>query len=46
MQPVSKMQTVITALLEQHGIEVSESDLFLWLALPEHTERLIITSTR
>jgi len=37
-----KMQAVITQLLEQHGIEVSASDLSLWLALPEHTERLII----
>ena len=42
MQTASKMQTVITALLEQHGIAVQESEAFLWLALPEHTERLII----
>ncbi len=42
MDTASKMQTVITALLEQHGIAVQESEAFLWLALPEHTERLII----
>ncbi len=42
MQMAPKMQTVITALLEQHSIDVSESDLFLWLALPEQTEQLII----
>ncbi len=42
MQIASKMQTVITALLEQHGIAVQDSEAFLWLALPEHTERLII----
>src|SRR5690349_13429275 len=37
-----KMQAVITRLLEQHGVDVNEADLFLWLALPAHTERLII----
>lgn len=42
MDTAIKMQAVITQLLEQHGIEVNESDLFLWLVLPEHTERLII----
>ena len=42
MDTAVKMQAVITQLLEQHGIEVSESDLFLWLALPERPERLII----
>ena len=42
MDTVAKMQAVITHLLEQHGIPVSESDLFLWLALPGRTERLII----
>ena len=42
MDTAAKMQAVITQLLEQHGIAVSESDLFLWLALPERPERLII----
>ncbi len=42
MDTAAKLQTVITALLEQHGMDVNESDLFLWLALPERTERLII----
>jgi len=42
MDTAVKMQAVITQLLEQHGIAVSTSDWFLWLALPEHTERLII----
>lgn len=42
MQTTPKMQMVITQLLEQHGIDVGESDLFLWLALPTHSERLII----
>src|SRR5947207_15545774 len=42
MDTAAKMQAVITHLLKQHGIDVSESDLFLWLALPECTERLII----
>lgn len=42
MQMAPKMQTVITALLAQHSIDESESDLFLWLALPEQTEQLII----
>ena len=42
MDTVVKMQAVITQLLAQHGIDVSESDLFLWLTLPAHTERLII----
>jgi hypothetical protein len=36
------MQTVLTQLLEHHGIAVTEPDAFLWLALPAHTERLII----
>lgn len=42
MDTAVKMQAVITRLLEQHGINVNESDLFLWLALPERSERLII----
>ncbi len=42
MDTAAKMQAVITQLLAQHGIAGSESDLFLWLALPAHTERLII----
>ncbi len=42
MDTAAKMQAVITQLLEQHSIDVRESDLFLWLALPVHTERLII----
>ena len=42
MDTALKMQAVITQLLKQHGVDVNESDLFLWLALPEHTERLII----
>jgi hypothetical protein len=36
------MQRVITQLLEQHGIDVSDPTAFLWLALPEQDERLII----
>ena len=42
MDTAVKMQAVITHLLEQHSIDVSVSDLFLWLALPERPERLII----
>lgn len=42
MDAATKMQAVITQLLEQHGFAVNESDAFLWLALPERTERLII----
>lgn len=42
MDTALKMQAVITQLLKQHGVDVNESDLFLWIALPEHTERLII----
>jgi hypothetical protein len=42
MDTAVKMQAVITQVLEQHGIDVRESDLFLWLILPEHRERLII----
>lgn len=36
------MQRVITQLLEQQGINVTDPMAFLWLALPEHPERLII----
>ena len=42
MDTAAKMQAVITHLLEQHSIDVSTSDLFLWLTLPQGTERLII----
>lgn len=42
MDTAVKLQAVITHLLEQHGIDVRASDLFLWIVLPEHTERLII----
>lgn len=42
MDTAPKMQAMITHLLEQHSIDVNEAGAFLWLALPEHTERLII----
>jgi hypothetical protein len=39
---VPAMQRVITQLLAQHGIEATDPQAFLWLALPEREERLII----
>jgi len=42
MDTAAKMHAVLTQLLEQHGVDANESDLFLWLTLPTHPERLII----
>lgn len=42
MATATKMQTVITQLLERHGIDGMTTDAFLWLALPGLDEQLMI----
>ncbi len=42
MKTAPQLQHILTQLLEKHGIALSDPAAFLWLALPAHTERLII----
>ena len=42
MKTVPNLQQLITQLLHQHGVDLADSDAFLWLAIPEREERLVI----
>src|SRR5947208_1502251 len=42
MKLVPHLQQLITQLLHQHDVALADSDAFLWLAIPEREERLVI----
>ena len=42
MKTVPKLQQLITQLLQQHGVDLADPKAFLWLAIPEREERLVI----
>jgi hypothetical protein len=42
MKTVPKIQPLITQLLHQHAVDLDDPAAFLWLAIPQREERLVI----
>ena len=42
MKTVPNLQQLITQLLQHHAVDLDDPNAFLWLAIPEREERLVI----